>query len=409
MDEYPKILVWTWTDPDKLAGSPAILAKMMEHVPPGRAEIICERGGDAQITKETSVKHPITKIRFHRWVWPIPRGTVIQRVVQYAGIPFMVVYGLWRIARFRPDCLLTIFINDIWILSSYLLSIISRVPVIYYVHDAYRENASSRGVLAQVVARLLEPRAFRHGRVVTLHDKLQSLYFDNYQINSDLLRHPAQHPPLPRSNKRSVDGVKTVGFAGTIYEMNINELVVLAQTIEANPRLQLKIWSGANAQKLAATGIAGDRTRVIFEPDYGLMLAALSECDLLYLPLAFNSGRRVLFPGAGFSFLTKAVDYLTAGPPILVHAPNGYAINEFFEAHSCGYLLEKDGAKALDGWLTRWLNGDIPPTPEEARQKAVDLFSPASHEQAFRHILDEVVRQKLTAQDYSSREKWRTR
>ena len=79
--------------------------------------------------------HPVTRIRFHRWFWVVTEPHCLSSALSYLAVPLLFLYGLWRILRFKPQCILTIYFNDVWICSAYLLSKATRIPLILYAHD----------------------------------------------------------------------------------------------------------------------------------------------------------------------------------------------------------------------------------------------------------------------------------
>lgn len=67
-------------------------------------------------------------------------------------------------------------------------------------------------------------------------------------------------------------------------------------------------------------------------------LAAMSTCDLLYLPQPFDQLQREL---AELSFPTKFSTYLAAGRPIFVHGPEYASVIQFCRSNSVGVICCK--------------------------------------------------------------------
>ena len=106
-------------------------------------------------------------------------------------------------------------------------------------------------------------------------------------------------------------------------------------------------------------GIAGEGVEIGFEADYDRLLQRLSECDLLYLPLAFEDTGSLTTDALQYSFPTKSLDYLLAGPPILVHCPAEFELSRFFRERECAHVLNDGGhwaAGGLAGVLGEGLN-----------------------------------------------------
>ena len=376
MQNHPKILVWTWTEPDQPSGSPAVLAAILRKIPDGRAEIVCEGNRPVATRRNINLRHPITRLQFHRRVWPFRRGYRIQRFVRYAGALLLVLYGLWRVLRFRPDCLFTIYFNDLWILSSYCLSKLTGLPLILYVHDPYLEAAEHRGGAMARLARWLEPRSLRHGHVLVLYDSLRRHYAERYGIDALVVRHIVTHTRRRYTFRPLVGRVVTIGFAGGIYDNNRLLLQQLAEACKQDHRIYLRIWTNAAPSVLEEVGLGGDRITINFESDYDRLLDGLSKCDLLYLPLAFADTPALPADSLRYVLPTKAVDYLLAGPPILVHCPAEYETSRFFAEYRASYQLNSDVPNALSNWLSDWMEGKYDPIEEECVRRALDAFSP---------------------------------
>jgi hypothetical protein len=160
--ENPRILVWMRSAPDQPSGSPAIIAELLRSLEPGSAEIVCE-WSPSDVRRDIGLRHPISRIAMDRLLWPFKRGTRIRQLVRYLSVPIHLAYGLFRVARLRPQCIVTVYFDAIWILTSYLLSRLTGVPVLYYVHDPFLEAAEHRGGLDARLAGWVEARWFNHG------------------------------------------------------------------------------------------------------------------------------------------------------------------------------------------------------------------------------------------------------
>lgn len=384
------VLVWTRSAPDRPSGSPAILADYLQLMPRGSADIVCERGASQAARRDLALAHPITRIAPEQALWPFRRGARIRRLLRYAAVPLYLAYGLLRIRRGRPACILTIYFDTVWILTSYLLSRLTGTPLVYYVHDPFLEVAAHRGGIEAVVARWLEPRSLRLARVAVLYPSLQRHYRQRYGIESVVVRHAAVGARSPRRSTARRTPVR-IGFAGTIYDNNRALLSALGRACARVGGIEVELLTNASSAALRELGLDARHVRASFEANHEALLGKLAECDLLYLPLGFGDTPQLPRISLSVVLPTKAVDYLLSGPPILVHCPEDYETAEFFRSHRAGYLLTSDAPGALEQWLERWLSGGLPALCEADVQRAADEFSPRRNFEAFTTVLPSTV------------------
>jgi SAM-dependent methyltransferase len=389
---YPKVLVWSRSAPDGPSGTPAILERCLEPIPPGRVEIVCEDDGAPQRRRKIALPHPVTRIAYPFRSLSGKLGSAVHLAARYPSVAQLVSIGLRHVRRFEPDVMLTVLYDDRWVLSSYLLSRLTGIPVIYCVHDAYAENAEVRKwPWERAFPGWIEPRALRHGTVTTILGNLARVYRQKYGIACHLIRHPAPRVPLPE-RRRSPGKPLRIAFAGAVYDNVIDPLRQLAGIVAADPELSLTVLSPASPEQLAGHGISGRGVEARFERQYEKLLAALAEFDLLFLPLAAAGGPE-LAPGAlQYALPTKTVDYLLAGAPILVHCPAHFELYQFLEGHQAAHLLPTGGDETLASWLGRWKAEAVPAIPVANRQQACAEFAPATIESSWRKLFRDACR-----------------
>ena len=127
-----------------------------------------------------------------------------------------------------------------------------------------------------------------------------------------------------------------------------------------------------------------------FESDHAQLLERLAECDLLYLPLAFADSGDLTTNALQYAFPTKSLDYLVAGPPILVHCPVHFELSRFFQEHRCAHVLNEGDPAALAQWLEAWGGGAANPD-DDARRCAVEVFSPQENRRVLWNLLAEIA------------------
>jgi len=386
----PRVLFLCAAEPDVASGTPVILCDLLTHFPDSDAEVLCEHKFHVSQRRNITLRHRVRTIYFPNLLWPFRRGSRVRDLLVYVGLPWLILVGWWRILRFRPTCLVAIYYRIPWIIAAYVLSRTTRVPLIIYVHDTVRENFDGSSGLKKHFVAWLEEKVLRGSTVMVLHPYLADHYRQRYGIHCTILRQIVWRellPDLPEKNDRVP---LTIGFAGAIYDNNARQLTELAAIVQAAPRLRLKIWTAAPVDRLNEMGIRGERIDVGFENNYERLLQCLAGCDLLYLPLAFDDSGSLTANALQYAFPTKSLDYLLAGPPILVHCPKNYELSRFFSVHACAQVLNEGEPAALQGWIDAWLAGQLAAPDAAARGRAVEVFSPQENRRLFWEVMSEV-------------------
>lgn len=389
----PRALFLSWSEPDVVSGTPVIVCDMMSHFPPGHAELLCEKSYTPKQRRKISLAHPVRKVRFPFFLWPFSRGTRVRAMLAYAGFPWLVLAGCWHVLRFRPTGLVAIYYRVSWVFAAYLVSRICRVPLVYHIHDALRENYGGKHGIRNRFSAWVEERALRSARVAALDPHMADHYLERYGIECPILRHVVWRKPFPRRQRKNPDGPLVIGFSGAVYENTSRQLAELSALVARNPQLRFKIWTGHKPDVLAEMGISGEDVEIGFEADYDRLLERLSECDLLYLPLAFHDTGTLTTDALQYSFPTKSLDYLLAGPPILVHCPAEFELARFFREQDCAHMLDDGDPGRLAAWLEAFGEGRVAQLDDAARRRALELFSPQENRRVLWRLLSEAASQ----------------
>jgi hypothetical protein len=409
-----RVLFCCWSELNVASGTPVIVCDVLKHFAPTEAEVFVEKNIDQKRRRETAIEQPVYKYRFHTILWPFSRGHRIRNRLARLGLPVLVAQLVRRIRRFRPDCIYAVYAQPHWILATWIASRLTRVPVIYHVHDAFLEASARRR--ESRFSNWLERKTLTSARVLALDDHMAEHYQQRYGIRCTILRHIVGHSPLPPKTKSSTDVAAltdgrpparvprtiVIGFSGAIYDSNAHQLAELCRLVEADPSMHLKIWTGSAAE-LPALGIRGARVEVAFEANYERLLANLASCDLLYLPLQFADGTRLGAQAMEFSLPTKSFDYVLSGVPILVHCPAGFSLSRFFEQGGCGHVLNDPRTEAVRQWLDAWRAGQIPDLAEAARTKTLAMYTAEENQRTLWEVLGEEAdrARRAKARDHS--------
>lgn len=396
-----RVLFCSWSELDIASGTPVIVCDMLKHFPISDAEIFTESNVDQKRRRKANVEHRINKYSFHARAWPFRRGHRVRSWLARFGLPVLVAQLVLLIRRFKPHCIFAIYAQPHWITATWMASRITGVPLIYHIHDAFLEADERRQ--NSELANWLEQKTLTSARVLALDDNMAEHYERKYGIKCTILRHIVEHAPLPartgvnlpdQSTNGHADAASsarrplTIGFAGAIYESNSRQLAEMCRLVNADPTLQLKIWTGSPYD---AKSICGSRVEVAFEANYERLLSHIAGCDLLYLPLQFCKGASMAANAMAFSLPTKSFDYALSGVPILVHCPEDFSLSRFFARHQCGYVLNDPRTEAVREWLDAWRAGRIRPLDDADRMRTLAMHSPAENKRILWQVLSEEV------------------
>jgi hypothetical protein len=209
-------------------------------------------------------------------------------------------------------------------------------------------------------------------------------YGQRFGLRCEVVRHalPVMHATRPMPP----EGRIRIGFAGTLYDSA--QLDRLLQALNACQwRLQGRevvlrmignyyrftaLTAPAQVELLGWQG-AEETTRL------------LAECEFNYLPIAFLPGFGEL---ARLAFPSKLGNFLAAGRPVLVHAPEGSTSMRFARAHGFGETCTSMQVESLGEALARICDpsrhAQCLEAVERTRQR---FFTPAVMRSAFARFL----------------------
>ena len=241
------------------------------------------------------------------------------------------------------------------------------------------------------LARRLGNVMFRRAQgVIVPNDALRLEVEQRHHVQATIVPNPFEHlaPPAADPAPRA-DGEVTILFSGAVYHVNAGAFrnLVAALALPGLERVTLHLYTAQSAEELAAHRILGER--VFVHPHVPPAEAALLQqrADILFLPYAFNSPVPEIIRT---STPSKMSDYLAAARPILVHAAADALVCDYFRAHRCGVVVDRDEPAALAAALAELLAR--PSLRAElascARRRALADFDPDQSRSRFLSVID---------------------
>jgi glycosyltransferase involved in cell wall biosynthesis len=190
-----------------------------------------------------------------------------------------------------------------------------------------------------------------------LSDALHDLYLRKYGIESTVIPHIVDDDSASSASARDLPpGVEPGRFAlfsGDVYGMNADSLRRLVHVVKEGfrGRLQIVISGQKTKDELRTLGI--EPNVVVVGTPRETLLALQKHAAVLLAPLAFDSP----FPDdVNTALPTKVIEYLVAGPPILVHAPPGSFLEERASAGGWAAVVSSTSEEELHSTIARLLD-----------------------------------------------------
>jgi glycosyltransferase involved in cell wall biosynthesis len=287
----------------------------------------------------------------HDWVsCPVPikryRRPIILWEILWAVL--ISITALRAARRYQCGAMLLIQYDDSYMAAGWLIAKLGRLPIVLYVADLWAEPPREevppvRRTLSRMLQRRLIHLAFR---VVSSNSGLARVCQDAYGVSVEVVPNCFTREVVPLPPTSEVATSLTVGFCGNIYWHNLGPLRVLSLALHDFPNSKLIVFGSKSGEELRAMGVNPPWMESRFVPGGVELLGALSECDLLFLPGAFDAvGRRALVIETMMP--TKVLDYLGAGRPILLNCPGRSDLAKLLSMRNAALVVDDPDVEPL--------------------------------------------------------------
>ena len=259
--------------------------------------------------------------------------------------------ALYAAVRFRPRAIVAVYPDDGALLIGYVVHLVTRIPVVPYLGDLYMEERR-HGWQAQL-ARWLQPRLFRRAaRVAVVNQGMADFYRTRYGLSATEIPTCINDPIPEASSPRRTRDRLVIAYSGNINETRLPLLRELTRAVGGRPAFEIRYFTPARQTQLEAAGLWADNVSLRFVEETSELIRQLGECDVLYLPLTFETTENT-YESMSTCFGIKAYEYFLAQRPIILQSPDGYFITRFFSERSCGYVITQPTADALRAGIER--------------------------------------------------------
>jgi glycosyltransferase involved in cell wall biosynthesis len=241
------------------------------------------------------------------------------------------------------------------LLLTMILSRFSGKPYLLYFYDLYKGNDDPQPW--KVIASLMEPALFQGARrVIVTNEKTKQVYERRYTPSRPVDVVPNSVDGASYENLRTEYAPKPpyhIVFTGRIYwpqERSVRNLIRAVIEME-DLDIRCTVYCPNTPAGLVAE--YAHSPRVVFDvAPHAEMPGIQSQADILYLPLSWNTKSPAIISTASPGKLT---DYLIAGRPILIHAPEDAYISQYARAHMFAHVVDREDGALLKAGIRKLL------------------------------------------------------
>jgi len=238
--------------------------------------------------------------------------------------------------------------------STFILSKKTDKPYVIYLFDLYYGNQLSFPY--NILAKFTEPIIFRNAKhILVTNDATKDYYIkkyrneEKYSIIYNCVSPDVYVLNFPETQKNTAHKTNIV-FTGNIYwaqESALNNLLNFASQTKLN--LNVTIYCPNPPLNLVDKYKNIDNIKFT-SASQSEMPKIQSEADILFLPLSWNTEAPDIIKTASPGKLT---DYLIAGRPILIHAPDYSFIAQYAKENNFAEVVDKEDSNLLENAIQR--------------------------------------------------------
>lgn len=267
----------------------------------------------------------------------------------------LIVSRIVRLARkHRVRRIYAHYPNAPFLIAAYQAARLLRLPLAVYFDILWEE----RGEAPRLASRYERRIVHRADRRFAITESAVEHLTRKHGLPFELMPHTidtqglAEVPHALPAGERQ----RRIHFAGSIYaEMNLDALSRLSEVIGGlDLDCKLQLYTPSNREELLSLGMRDG----VFETAFASraeLLEIQGRSDILYLPQAFHSNRSEMIR---HNFPTKALEYMLARRPILVHSPKGSYLTESAREHGYGLIVDTPDRSVLRDAVVRLLEDE---------------------------------------------------
>jgi glycosyltransferase involved in cell wall biosynthesis len=217
----------------------------------------------------------------------------------------------------------------------------------------------------------------RANEIIVTNGVMATEYKHRYGVDSIVIHNLCPIPHIDATTSPFTNKTDTINivYAGATYA-HTDALKNLVEAIKqlGDNRLALHIYTMTAQDLLERQGIYGSFVSIHPYIPQAMVFEVLSQADVLFLPLAFNSPIPEIINTASPG---KMGEYMALSRPILVHAPADSFISNYFRKNKCGVVVDEPRIDVLADGLSTLLNNKALriQISQQARKQAIQDFA----------------------------------
>ena len=341
-----EVLLLTSAFPPSAGGTPYLLHDILKYFPPNFFIVLCGpyvKGG-VNSSALPFDREQFALLHMHGWSYRLmqrQRNALIPLLIRQ-GTALAKIYGVKRIYAHYPSSIFTV--------AAYEIAEKLNLPLTVYFDILWEERGENLKLARQYEHRVVE----RADQRFAISEFAVDFLSEKHGVPFALMPHTTNIDDLP--DKLTPVAVPSqapyrVHFAGSIYDrMNLDAVRRLAQVISRQDgRFTLELYSNTPRQALVAAGFPSEHWTHGFVSRSEIQTLQ-EQSHVLYLPQAFESDAPQMLR---HNFPTKALEYMRARRPILVHSPEDTYLADLVHKHGSGLLVNEPDEVALEAALNR--------------------------------------------------------
>jgi glycosyltransferase involved in cell wall biosynthesis len=352
MKNKESILVLSRSTPPRSGGTPSILANQLSWFD----------NPFVFVGTEPHVNEIKENLKTHWKFYGIKKIRSIRFLPGYEWLNvFLIMFKvLSAVKKHKCKAIVLLLLDQHYIVAGYLLSFFINKPLIIYIQDLYSDAISEEKNINKWLALKLEKQVIRRGKyIITNIPGFQSHYKFFFNVNLNLV--PNCYPKNLSIERKVHSTIGTgdklkVGFCGSIYWNNLDNLKNLCNALSKIPDSELHIFGSQSIEDLERLGLDTKIIRIRFIPVYEILNEELSKCEILFLPFTFSLQHKIITENA---FPTKVHDYLICQRPILLHCPEFAYLTTYFKHNNAAHVVNENNADAIYEALVEIINNPL--------------------------------------------------
>lgn len=312
--------------PPQISGTATVMYELLRHFPK-ESVVLFTRAQNKEISRDDRV------LDVRAFAVGRPSSLVYATAFRLMLLPLLVLDIARRLRRLpqQPSSVLVVHPDLDFLLAGIFLSRLLSTPLYVYLHDCIIETATQ--VLDKTASKMAQRYVFRIAEKVYSMSVPMENYYRERGLKTEALPHGVDVSLARLSEDRPCSGKPKAGFAGAVYETNASAVkdFVDAKKMSGDAFELHLATSQHSIPLLKRMDILDSIDSVTTIPSYAAMLNFLSSCDVLFVPMSFESPN---YKDLLTIFPTKVTDYWLVQRPIIVYGPREYAFVP---------LAEKDG------------------------------------------------------------------